>query len=288
MCVCVFSSYSFGTSSSLDVPAGVTQGEGRAGFIIHLPPEVRALITTMEKAMVGLREAREKGAMTFVECLGVSQEDTMEGPLWRETFGRSLGTHDAAQLVGGMCHGNACRQENTRLHAISYTKTGWIPLTHNQMLHQALVRSLRESKVQFLVEDIWPFRERAGGQNSRLNPLRIDITTEAGALFDSHPRLKNKALLLDIIIVNQCRECSTPCTKHLAGAVEREKTKYRGSFPAIYSLLSLAISTCGNVGSDVHGLIKELAIRRAEHRSETYSDESQHLAEGTEVSRLRR
>ena len=48
------------------------------------------------------------------------------------------------------------------------------------------------------------------------------------------------------------------------------------------------MSTCGDVGSDVHVLIKELAIRRVQHRSETYSNESQHLAEGTEVARLRR
>ena len=48
------------------------------------------------------------------------------------------------------------------------------------------------------------------------------------------------------------------------------------------------MSTCGDVGSDVHALIKELAIRRVQHRSETYSNESQHLAEGTEVARLRR
>ena len=48
------------------------------------------------------------------------------------------------------------------------------------------------------------------------------------------------------------------------------------------------MSTCGDVGSDVHALIKELAIRRVQHRSETYSIESQHLAEGTEVARLRR
>ena len=48
------------------------------------------------------------------------------------------------------------------------------------------------------------------------------------------------------------------------------------------------MSTCGEVGSDVHALIKELAIRRVEHRSEIYSNESQHLAEGTEVARLRR
>ena len=38
-----------------------------------------------------------------------------------------------------------------------------------------------------------------------------------------------------------------------------------------------------------HALIKELAIRRVQHnRTETYSNESQHLAEGTEVARLRR
>ena len=48
------------------------------------------------------------------------------------------------------------------------------------------------------------------------------------------------------------------------------------------------MSTCGDIGSDVHALIKELAIRRVQHRSETYSNESQHLAEGTEVARLRR
>ena len=34
-----------------------------------------------KRAMVRFRGAREKGAMAFVECLGFSQEDTMEGPL---------------------------------------------------------------------------------------------------------------------------------------------------------------------------------------------------------------
>ena len=37
----------------------------------------------------------------------------------------------------------------------------------------------------------------------------------------------------------------------------------------------------------MHALIKELAIRRVQHRSET-SNESQHLAEGTNLARLRR
>ena len=44
MCVCVFSFHSFWTSSSLDVPAGVTQEEGHTGFRIHLLSAVRALI----------------------------------------------------------------------------------------------------------------------------------------------------------------------------------------------------------------------------------------------------
>ena len=44
VCVCVFSSHSFWASSSLDVPAGVTQEEGHTGFLIHLLSAVRALI----------------------------------------------------------------------------------------------------------------------------------------------------------------------------------------------------------------------------------------------------
>ena len=49
-CVCVFSSHSFWTSSSLDVPAGVTQQEeGHTGFIIHLLSAVRAFIFLARK-----------------------------------------------------------------------------------------------------------------------------------------------------------------------------------------------------------------------------------------------
>ena len=137
------------------------------------------------------------------------------------------------------------------------------------------------------------FRERASGQNGALNSLRIDFTTEAGALFDNRPRLKNKALLLDITIVYPCAgsnlgKAARHVGKHIADAVELKKNKYRGSFPATYSPLLLAMLTCGEAGSDVHALIKEPAIRRVEHRSETHSNESQHLAQGTKVARLRR
>ena len=79
--------------------------------------------------------------------------DTMEGPLWRQSLGRSLGSHDVAERVGGMFHGDGYRQETTRLHALSCTKTAWSSFAHNRLLHQALVRSVRESKVQLVVED---------------------------------------------------------------------------------------------------------------------------------------
>ena len=44
VCVCVFSSDSLWTSSSLDVPAGAKQEEGRTGFLIHLLSAARAFI----------------------------------------------------------------------------------------------------------------------------------------------------------------------------------------------------------------------------------------------------
>ena len=43
-CVCVFYSHPFWISSSLYVPAGVTQEEGHTGFLTHLLSAVRALI----------------------------------------------------------------------------------------------------------------------------------------------------------------------------------------------------------------------------------------------------
>ena len=34
-------------------------------------------------------------------------------------------SHGAEDYVNEICHGNCCRQESTRLHAIVCTKTGW-------------------------------------------------------------------------------------------------------------------------------------------------------------------
>ena len=67
-----------------------------------------------------------------------------------------------------------------------------------------------------------------------------------------------------------------------AEAVEGKKNKYRGSFPAMFSLLPLVMS-CGEAGSEVYTLMKELAIKRAEHRSEIHPNESRHLTGGAKV-----
>ena len=159
---------------------------------------------TSKKVMVRFKGAREKGAMALVECQGISQEETMEGFLRRETLGRSWGSHDAAEPVGGMCYGNGRQEETTRLHAISCSKTGWSSLTHNRELHHVFARSLRESKVQIVIEETWSSRQRAGEQHSVTDPLGMEVTTEAGTLFSRNSRLKDKGLLLDLAIVNPC------------------------------------------------------------------------------------
>ena len=105
---------------------------------------------------------------------------------------------------------------------------------------------------------------------------------------DDHTYIHTYTTLVNPCAGSNLRNAARDVEKHLADAVERKKNKYRGSFSATYSLLPLAMPTCGEVGSDVHARIKELAIRRVQHRSETHSNESQHLTEGTKVARLRR
>ena len=83
----------------------------------------------------------------------------------------------------------------------------------------------------------------------------MGVTTEAAAFLDSHPRRKNKALLLDNIIVSSetsfnVENVARHAGKHLADVVERKSNKYRGTFLATYSLLSLAMPTCGETDSD--------------------------------------
>ena len=96
----------------------------------------------------------------------------------------------------------------------------WLParndLTPRNILHKELSQSKSGAppptglipsrmQVQFVVDDTWPFRERASEQNGRLYPLRMDINNGGGGTLRQPPsRRKNKALLLDITIVKPC------------------------------------------------------------------------------------
>ena len=80
VCVCVFSSRSFWTSSSLDVPAGVTQEEGHTGFFIHLPSAVRALIFLARRIQPFLsvvdREVEFCVVVSHIQRIGCQREKT--------------------------------------------------------------------------------------------------------------------------------------------------------------------------------------------------------------------
>ena len=74
----------------------------------------------------------------------------------------------------------------------------------------------------------------------------MDITTEAGAIFDNYPRRKNNAISLGITIANPCassnlENAARHAGRHLADAVKPRKNKHRGSFRATYCLLPLAM-----------------------------------------------
>ena len=125
---------------------------------------------------------------------------------------------------------------------MSCTKARSSSLTHNQVLYQALARSLRESKVQFVVQDAWPFGERASAQNGKFNPLRIDITTEAGVFFDKPPTQKEGASTRHyhryLLRQLQSGECSTSCRKTPRRRSRLEVKQVLGLVPRYLLLLS--------------------------------------------------
>ena len=144
----------------------------------------------------GVRKRRCHGICGIPRSLATRRDGGL--PLERKTLRRSLGSHDAATLVDGMCNSNGYRQETTRLHAVSCTSTGWSSLAHNRVLHRALAPSLRESGVQSVVEGTGLFRQIANEQQGRSNPLRMDLTTKV-ALFDNHSQRKKKGSCLTSI-----------------------------------------------------------------------------------------
>ena len=71
MCVCVFSSHSLGTSSSLDIPAGVTQEEGHTGFLIHLLSAVRVFTFLARRIQPFLSLVEREVELIVLHSLGI-------------------------------------------------------------------------------------------------------------------------------------------------------------------------------------------------------------------------
>lgn len=120
----------------------------------------------------------------------------------------------------------------------------------------------------------------------------MDMTTEVRALFGNDPRYKGKALLVDITLINpfvsiNLEIAGLETRNHLIDAVVLKKNKYQGLLPAIYYSLPLCMSMFGELGPEVHALIKELALRPVNESSEIISERSWRFTEGTELARLR-
>lgn len=125
----------------------------------------------------------KKGAITFIGYWGVYQEDKMEGSLWRATSGRALGHmmrwNQSARHATIMVAGK--RLPASMLSRAQRRDENSSPTT------EALARSLSESKVQSVIESTWLFQERGTGQQVGHHRLRMEVITEAGALFGYDP-----------------------------------------------------------------------------------------------------
>ena len=110
-------------------------------------------IKIMQESNDRFRRARKKGAMAFLECMVISQR-RYDGGLpvvrnlrWEPGIARCGRTSRWDKSWYG------CQKETTCLHAISCTKIEWSSLTPNRVFLNALARSLRERKVQLIIED---------------------------------------------------------------------------------------------------------------------------------------
>ena len=87
-----------------------------------------------------------------------------------------------------------------------------------------------------------PFQQRASEQHHRFNPLRVDLTTEAGGTLRQPPPTRKQGAptrphhgqVNPFVSTNPENAARYP-EKHLDDVIQRKKNKYRGSFMATYS-----------------------------------------------------
>ena len=74
----------------------------------------------------------------------------------------------------------------------------------------------------------------------------MDVTTEAGVLFDNDPR--HNLTIVNPWVSSNLEGAAGQTRKHVDDAVERKNIKYRGSFPTTYSSF---LSLCRRVVNSV-------------------------------------
>lgn len=89
-----------------------------------------------KRAYVRSTGVREKGAMAFAECQGLTPFDTIEASVWRETLKGCLGSLDRRDLIGGLCHATGSHDRTIGLHTFTCRTLGWNILACSQMLRE--------------------------------------------------------------------------------------------------------------------------------------------------------
>ncbi|CAN0443989.1 unnamed protein product [Ectocarpus sp. 12 AP-2014] len=94
--------------------------------------------TSRKRALVRLEEVKGKGVLSWLTTQGLSTDQRMLPDLYRESFGRVLGSHDQTECdPRRFCGAGAlspCKERLNRHHALVCTKTGASASLRNRMV----------------------------------------------------------------------------------------------------------------------------------------------------------
>ena len=126
-----------------------------------------------KRAMTTFKDVRENITTVYVEFLGISQEDKIEGSLWRETSSWSLEPHDTAEPVGEMCHGKLPEKHHPPLHYIVHKKR--MKLTYKQPSAPSGVSYIpsREQSSKLSSKTRGPFGRDPFNSRAKLTPYEL-------------------------------------------------------------------------------------------------------------------
>lgn len=156
---------------------------------------------------------------------------------------------------------NWLSQADRKATTFSSRKTGWSTLSHSWMLHRAVAQSLRDCSLVICMKDTMPFLSNVRARRGT-NPLHVAPPSLAAG---SSSTLEKEAKRPGAVII---------------AAFKREIYEYRGTFPATFTLLPLAVLMSEILGSDIQTLIKAMAVTRVEIQDDTPTGRVHAVADG--------